>query len=69
MLGEIFREAGTNTRCFMKDLNALDCRAGCMICVLEKTAKRMAESFPSTEEGPGNRFRGKHILYLIKFSR
>ena len=53
VLGEIFREAGTNTRCFIKDLNALDCRAGCMICVLEKCAKRMTDGFPSTEEGPG----------------
>ena len=47
----------------MKDLNALDCRAGCMICVLEKTAKRMAESFPSTEEGPGKDLEAK--IYFL----
>ena len=62
ILGEIFREAGTNTRCFVKDLNSLDCRRGCMICVLEKIAKRMAEGFQTVEEGPGKNT-------LIKYGR
>ena len=61
ILGEMFREAGTVTRCFIKDLNALDCRRGCMVCVLEKIAKRMKEGFPSIEEGPGM-FRDRDLI-------
>lgn len=54
VMGEISRESGANTRCMIIDLGALDCRAGCAVCGLEKLAKRMSDGFPSVEEGPGN---------------
>ena len=53
ILGEIAREAGMNTRCFILDLNALDCRRGCSVCSLEKTAKRLQYGFESVRDGPG----------------
>ena len=53
ILGEIVRETGINTRCFILDLGALDCRKGCGVCGLEKIAKRLIDGFPSMKEGPG----------------
>ena len=63
VLGEIARESGANTRCMIIDLGALDCRAGCAVCGLEKIAKRMADGFPSFEEGPGK----KRQVFLLRF--
>ena len=53
ILGEIARESGATTRCFVLDLDALDCRKGCGVCELEKIAKKLQEGFPCTREGPG----------------
>ena len=53
ILGEIARESGATTRCFIIDLNALDCRKGCNVCGLEKVARKLQSGFSLTE-GPGN---------------
>ena len=53
ILGEIARENGATTRCFVLDLNSLDCRAGCGVCELEKMAAKLQDGFPSLKEGPG----------------
>ena len=54
ILGEIFRESGATTRCFIVDLDALDCRKGCGICGLEKIAKSLQDGFASVKDGPGD---------------
>ena len=55
VLSEIIRESGESTGCFVKDLSALDCRAGCPICCLEEKAEKLSDGFPSVLEGPGNK--------------
>ena len=54
VLSEIIREAGESTGCFVKDLSALDCRAGCAICSLEEKTEKLFDGFPTISEGPGN---------------
>ena len=54
ILGEISRETGATTRCFILDLNSLDCRKGCNVCGMEKIAKKLQDGFESMKEGPGN---------------
>ena len=53
VLSDIIRESGESTGCFVKDLSALDCRAGCPICSLEEKVEKLFEGFPSVSEGPG----------------
>ena len=53
VLSEIIRESGESTGCFVKDLSALDCRAGCSICCLEEKTVKLFDGFPSVLEGPG----------------
>ena len=53
ILGEIARESGATTRCFVLDLNALDCRKGCNVCELEKMAKDLTDGFANMKNGPG----------------
>ena len=53
ILGEIAREAGEATNCFIKDLGSLDCRKGCSICSLDEMMIKVQEGFPNIEEGPG----------------
>ena len=55
VLSEIIRESGESTGCFIRDLNALDCRAGCAICTLDQKAEKLFEGFPNMSEGPGMR--------------
>ena len=53
VLSEMVRESGESTGCFIRDLGALDCRAGCAICVLDKKAEKLIDGFPNVSEGPG----------------
>jgi len=59
VLNEIIRESGESTGCFVKDLSALDCRAGCLICCLEEKAEKLFDGFPSVLEGPGKNLDAK----------
>ena len=64
VLGEIFREVGATTRCFIVDLNSLDCRKGCGVCEMEKVAKRLKSGFECFEEGPGKRLTVERCFVL-----
>ena len=52
ILGEVVRESGKTTGCIVADLNALDCKKGCMVCLLEEMTEQMIMGFPNIREGP-----------------
>ena len=52
ILGEESREKGITTGCFVNDLGANECRAGCNVCNLTSKLEELYLDFSQTS-GPG----------------